>query len=114
MTTPTENEMLEYDAWIAEHVMGYIGELEYPDEYWKWEDDAHTSQTLEYHPTIDPVAAMEVLKVLQENHMVVLSKLPTGSFEVAKLTAYSSLDFTTTAKTEELAICLFAKKLFSK
>jgi hypothetical protein len=72
--------------------------------------------------TTDPAAAMEVLKKCAENQHVVTieyAKNHLGNWQwmVAKLHCYSSgysEDFCTCAETLELAICQFARKLFSK
>jgi len=66
----------------------------------------------------DPAASFELLKKLSEDHDIVVHR---GSgraggeeWYIHKLTAYGSLDYTTGANTLELAIALFARKLYSK
>ena len=61
--------------------------------------------------------AMQVLKKCAEKvHMVAIENTASGMWSVCKLQCHDLLwcDFTTLAETLELAICLFAKKLFSK
>lgn len=104
------------DAWMAEHVLLSADKMEpaligNDVVYFSMEDPQDC-----FSPTTDSGSALDVWKAIQmAGHAVCSQKLESGEREVAKLQFYSSgisLDFSTVASTQELAICLFAKKLF--
>lgn len=135
MTTAQQPiNLRELDAWIAEHVMGWkrcksIHSLDYANRYaidttgaiYRHNPKRRDTRMSLFHPSTDPAAAMEVLKKciakcnedgasldldLNEQSKTLINKMHYGvSYE-------SSLD--EEGETLELAICLFAKKLFTK
>lgn len=86
------NEHRELDAWIVEHVIP-----ECPHD----------------RLTVDPVAAMEVLKKCGEKTVVSMTLTPPSAASLKKWTVADD-EHVECAETLELAICLFAKKLFQK
>lgn len=122
--TTTEQELRELDAWIAEHVMGWkarklnrrdlINHLMPPqsitDGFGKYDADPmfQTNVTGVPNYTTEPAAAMEVLKKCMDMAVVTLFEKAKGGYEVRWQQMSAS------AETLELAICLFAKKLFTK
>lgn len=117
--TPTEKELRELDAWIAEHVMGYKVRIRKPDStypalrYWNKGDGFEILQA-QFSPTTNPADAFEVLKKCYER---------AESFESGKDDSqgwYFFVDAPIKAinasshESLELAVCLFARKLFSK
>lgn len=118
----TTQELRELDAWIAEHVMGWkitkyhcCGEQ--VERLKPSSGDLHAN-IRNYSPTTDPSAAMDVLKKCSQmkfdvsiNHFDAKNlNLLIGLKEWSVLT----IGFEAQAETLELAICLFAKKLFTK
>ena len=108
-------ENRELEAWIAEHVMGY--EKCPPPDDTGWHDGDEYFHSFE--PTSNPAAAMEVLKKCA----IILSEYDeeeyaTISFEVPNVWAVEKCNCLNSLRAEsstlELAICRFAKKLFSK
>ena len=138
-----EKELRELDAWIAENVMGYRrtqnpDEYTTDGQTLVWERTGehkesvlvgraytHSGLTREYgkemfshswthyRPTTDPAAAMMVWSKC----LVKLRELGFAAewmmWKDGTITIYASDDLQASAKTEPLAICLFAKKLFS-
>lgn len=139
----TTAELRSLDTWLAEHVMGWewwrfkaCGEkwcqLVPPDEKWPWrrgfdgikckcaiaalEDRTDLSM---FAPTTDRAAAMEVLKKCAEKSYQISIVECLGDWAVTHgdgtdpTAPYSEAPYGE-AKTLELAICLFARKLFPK
>jgi hypothetical protein len=137
-----EKEMRELDAWIAEHVMGWKWFAFPPvtDGTRKWtillktsswqrrqggkqvsaphkNDEIDIGSVPQY--TTDPAAAMEVLRKIGEEMGGRTYGLrihgPSAEFKVHFWTVTDDeFDVEANAPTLELAICLFAKQLFSK
>ena len=128
----TTTERRELEAEIAVLVFGAERPLDkfYQSRYHPHGDD---SQSVRFSKiagwvscpkyTTDPAAAMEALKgCARMGHVVTIEYTGTNTrgetqWMVCKLHCYSSgysEEFCTCADTLELAICLFAKKLFSK
>lgn len=116
----SEKELRELDAWIAEHVMGLVlckrrPAILNPNEFVLSIPSKivrariGTGPTINFQPTIDPAAAMLVLKHCIKSEKGNLGLSMRGSGEgfgiVAKHDVYEL--------TLELAICLFAQKLFT-
>jgi Phage ABA sandwich domain len=128
--TPTEQR--ELDAWIAEHVMGYRwtkierrGKTNhlFPSEQFRFEPAVDNFNDNGGAPsfTTDPAAAMEVLKRCADKVTAEFGSLDIdGQGNSWLISAQMRGEFAadveheTEAKTLELAICLFAKKLFTK
>jgi len=90
----TTQELRELDAWIAEHVFG----VSVPHPFFK--------------PTEDPRGAMDVLKKCAEKHQ---HDIAIGTAGPTDWRVWAGeLNGATYASSLELAICLFAKQLFSK
>jgi len=138
----TTTELRELDAWIAEHVMGWAWyrfrmkmksgkgfhrwqQLCPPDETWflqpkydavkqpqgigKYQEDETDYSSIKF--TTDPAAAMEVLKkIIEKEDASVIYAAPDG---VSYILCSDDIP-DTYGETLELAICLFAKKLFTK
>jgi len=105
-----ETEQRELDAWIAENVMGWdLGESK-PGHGWPWFGEFGFGDEQEKipHYTTDPAAAMEVLKKCSEETYITTRR------HKRCWSMSGSNGMTIEAETLELAICLFAKKLFSK
>lgn len=110
----SDKEMRELDAWIAAHVMGWVnGKCRNDDEF-------HISSTGSgnvfannclFQPTVDPAAAMLVLKKCMTQTAITLG---TEKDDVKSCGDKADLWGREEASTLELAICLFAKRLFSK
>lgn len=117
----TNEQMRELDAWIAEHVMGWklfrdgrnniaaempTGETCIVTANHPWDES-------DFSPTVDSAPAMEVLKkcvdVLYGCNSFSLEVFRNGNHWVVRHPIYGSPH----APTLELAICLFAKQLFS-
>lgn len=121
----TDKEMRELDAWIAEHVMGW--RLSTRGGSWRstdpgWIDSENELQRIQenWKPSTDPAAALEVLKKCADKSDMPIEidrkrdnggpwRVETGVLSQG-LVAIAPRD----QNTLELAICLFAKKLFSK
>ena len=111
-----DSELRELDAWIAEHVMGKnpIHRDDKPptkgteDDYFVVEYLAFSRSCPLY--TTDPDAAMQVLEKCQHLTDVVVYKTVQDKHGVRD----DISDFAVDAETLPLAICKFAKKLFSK
>ena len=117
----TTKEQRELDAWIAENVMGLKV---------KWQKTFLQIDPWIIHPikngytqeicrqyTLDPAAAMEVLKkcVLRLGDTKFTIEFAASLWFVESYDSLNdSVEKTARAKTLELAICLFAKKLFTK
>jgi Phage ABA sandwich domain len=117
----TTTELRKLDAWIAEHVMGWLRvnsneKLDHPQRFNVLPDRILIGQNMghriiEYSPTTDPAAAMQVLeKCITGNTSIAINHGTTGWWvtDCDKKKNYAI------AETLPLAICLFAKKLFSK
>lgn len=132
MSKLSEKQLRELDVWIAEHVMGFKS-TKTPDDAFdsnerlsfsgsasrrfmvsttyqyngkgKWWHQWHY-----YEPTTDPAAALEVLKKCYQTLSICSCKTPNG-FKFWFPSEYNSA---IESEALELAICLFAKKLFSK
>lgn len=109
----TTNELREIDAWIAEHVMGakenprFSGSVIGITKVWL---DTRTYET--FSPTEISDYAMEVLEKCIGKGVVNLRESSNGYF-IDKSPANPPYVYAE-AETLPLAICLFAKKLFSK
>lgn len=106
----TEKELRELDAFCAEHVMEYSAGID-ADGNDVWYYDQGKSILMElWQPTVAPEDAMEVLKRCMVKTRTTLS---TDTFEGNAVYNHER-DTVGTAETLELAIVLFAKKIFSK
>lgn len=99
-------ELRQLDAWIAENVMGF-------STLCKRMPDGKISDFIigdgsRFCPTIDPAAAMEVLKKCARKSCPLIQHGANEVYYISSMVAKSE------APTLELAICLFAKKLFEK
>lgn len=124
----TTKELRALDAWIAEHVFGckvhhvesgVFGGVDYEDcihctgkhpDLRRWDGEKSYS----WKPTTDPAAAMEVLKKCAEktDQMSIVECI--GDWVVTHGDGNDPTTPDGEGKTLELAICLFAQKLFSK
>lgn len=116
----TTEEMRALDAWIAEHVMNY--KRGHPggskEEY--WQPPPYKFGVIPFekvpHFTTDPAAALEVLNgCIKSNH----GRIMIEDFGKDVVVGFWNSDHEhfygeAQAKTLELAICKFAKALFSK
>jgi len=111
----TANEMRELDAWIAEHVMGWKNDVENSGYYFAGNHtkmiDAH-----DWQPTTDPNNAVQVLKRCAEKawedmQLICIRPMGKDGWGVFMRDYVNQMAI---AAIFELAICLFAKKLFSK
>ncbi len=124
-----DTEKRELDAWIAEHVFGWIASG-YTGTYDPPLKDKATGKSagipLMFNPTTDPAAALEVLKMAAAKFPkgIVGIGSPMGKESVASTLPKTSqgwvvgwigkpCNFDVEADTLELAICLFTKKLFT-
>jgi len=132
MDSKDGKELRELDACIAEHVMGWTkvagtNSLDHPGRFTVLADRILIGQNMgariiEYNPTADPAAAMAVLekcvaKCDESGDSVDISiSTPDGGFEVGRMQVGFewNIELNTKSKTLPLAICLFAKQLFSK
>ena len=98
-----QKQQLELDAWIAEHVMG-----------WK-ESDIIKRPAMIPSFCSDPAAAMVVLKKCAEKCGIngIVIEPPVGGVLTDWFVAQNCTAMIYHAPTIELAICLFAKGLFS-
>ncbi len=114
-------ELREFDAWIAKHVMGWKLQERNVPYYWKipktnriyFLATGRRPDDTEWSPTIQPSAAMEVLKkcLTSGNYFTVALDEDDYKIEARHITGKTIL---VSATTLELAICLFAKKIFTK
>jgi len=118
----TTEELRSLDAFIAEHVMGWqlvttLHDIVTPGQFFARSDGVFVfkrgSELRNFHPTTDPAAAMEVLKKCGEELY--------GHGVAIEIRNYNRQGWTVmaqsrgnTAETIELAICYFAKQLFTK
>lgn len=91
-------ELRDLDAWICEHVMG-----------WRKSDVIKRPAMIPNYST-SSAAAMEVLKKCQDIRCLAINKNSITSLGGEDEKAIVMCD----APTLELAICMFAKKLFTK
>jgi len=111
----TTQEMRELDAWIAENVFGWqeFREEEYPYRMlWREGEEGSPVWDEPDYYTTDPAAAMEVLKKCADNLW-----LSVGFSKQRKTFLCGGIlsgENYAEAETLELAICQFAKKLFTK
>jgi hypothetical protein len=129
----TQQEMHDLDAWIAEHVFGWV-KMNFNNGYtrhnylnktkeranrFRKHDWAYGYHYVKHEPsyTSDSAAAMEVLKkcILKcQNELTFAAPAP-FMWKVARLDWDSECCMELQeAETIELAICLFAKELFGK
>lgn len=112
-TTTNDKELRELDAWIAEHVMGWVPHCRNSACY-VLKAEQHTVMTGtsckafvdEFLPTVRPAKAMEVLKKCADKCASVEVYKGNHFFEVRHDGMAAS------SETLELAICRFAQKLF--
>jgi hypothetical protein len=119
----TNTELRELDAWIAENVMGWK-RANFLSSYGKgrFMVSRETGDIMAYdlkgegfQPTTDPAAAMEVLKKCgktKKNAIEIFCLRPDENRSGKE--SYWVNDPKTESETLELAIALFAKKLFTK
>lgn len=128
MSTPSEKELRELDAWIAEHVMGWrrindIQRLSKSGEFFLHAAEGpfvHERQNYikKFSPTTDPAAAMMVLeKCLSSDNLTMPIEIDRkrhkgGRFRIE--TGVISNSILAIEDTLPLAICRFAKQLFEK
>ena len=102
----TTQELRELDAWIAEHVMGWVpGSM---SGLWK----IGPSSFRNFHPTLLAADAMDVLKKCAEKHAVWVGRLE-GNWALS-LTDSRELTHMTYGDTLEIAIAKFARAIFTK
>jgi hypothetical protein len=110
-------EMRELDDWIAENVFGSHRHQDKPyregvrtDAFAMWEGGELDCLVSSFNPTANLALALEVLKkCTEDDDLILMTKVPAGfrlSLKNGKHIVWS--------ETLELAICLFAKKLFTK
>jgi len=105
------SERIKLEAWIAENVMGWEWRDTDQEEGWAIKGEGwacEDSFTPEF--TTNPAAAMEVLKRCVEKaaDAICITQTAKGNYLI------DHLEIGTSALTLELAICKFAKILFSK
>lgn len=126
-TTTRGQELIELDAWIAEHVMGWhifnsgrgsvcaLKNKDLVDESLKIIIPKHPfDEPSDFSPTTDPAAAMEVLEKCAEKDVftsIAISR--NGDFWEVFLGGHYHQK-KGIAETLPLAICKFAQALFSK
>ena len=124
----SEIEMGELDAWIAENVMGWklngVWHRVQKDEFALHKDGRvfiHDSirngvclTVKVFDPTTDPAAAMEVLKRCAGLYAVKVGGVDVNNLWMVANGLTPTMENTVRADTLELAICLFARKLFTK
>lgn len=123
--------MRELDAWIAEHVMGYrwykfsdgVFQLEVPGDWQKRHGgiqvDRPTGTEIDATSApkyaTDPAAAMQVLeKCCKQTAFPISIGVKFGGWYCGQFKDLAGAASATTSSTLPIAICLFAKKLFSK
>ncbi len=112
----TTTEHQELNSYLAKHVMAwkrhkfYNGKKKMP-LYWLEDGDVVNTQ---FHPTTDPSAAMGVLKKCLEKsgYGLIVDIHDDAGFSIEQRSPFNP--HSTGEETLELAICLFAKKLFSQ
>ncbi len=116
-----DKERQELNCWIAKWVMGWK-RVESPSKivrgkfFYNGGDtlihygQAGHNQLTNFKPTNDPAAAMEVLKKCASHSAVIITRPTTDSWRITTRTLSVCIE----AETLELAIALFAKKIFSK
>ncbi len=104
----TAQELRELDAFIAEHVMGWKVTLGSFDQQ-VCKDDKGALAYINFNPTTDTTAAMEVLKKCAVRTEVKV-RHNGETWEVFGSNSSSPIS----SDTLELAICLFSKKLFDQ
>lgn len=117
-----DTELRELDAWIAEHVMGWTIFKTTDDWHKAGSPTSRTIQVLDQTPhfdipkyTTDPAAAMMVLEKCGSENTIAIYFGTDGVWHVEHENIYEDrVDFQAKAETLPLAICLFAKQLFSK
>jgi len=108
----TTQELRELDAWIAEHVMGWVpGSM---SGLWK----IGPSSFRNFHPTLLAADAMDVLKKCAEKYgkvLTICSPCATEGWTIGTIDweTETVVDISE-AQSLELAICLAAKQLFSQ
>lgn len=110
----SDQERREDDVWIVEHLFGAkweVGNLMLGQRIMACGKE-HTPTPNLPHYALDREDAMDVLLKCMENRtIVVASQSPQKHF--VSLLKFEGVTFHTEAETFELAVCLFAKKLFS-
>ena len=110
-------EIRELDAWISEHVFGakcgHVWSVESGQSRCKKCNVQWDGKEVVMPYSKDPSAAMEVLKKCIEGRTVVIGSPSQSEYLISWLKS-DSIYFHTKAETFELAICLFAKKIFTK
>lgn len=107
----TDKESRGLDVWIAVNVFGWTDDIKGSGHYYML--DGAKSKTMDYHfwqPTSDRAQAMEVLEKCGDETVPTLAKMSSGKWHIFSKFKKISV----TAETLPLAICIFAKKLFSK
>lgn len=113
----SDKEMRELDAWIWQNVM--LAKLvirpadsTYPKlKYLRFPNGDEILERM-WSPTTDPAAAMDVLKKCGQSAVVTITTNPSIASHLGVWTCADEQIFCT-GETLELAICLFAKKLFT-
>ena len=117
----TTEELRELDAWIAENLFGM--KHDWRNCHWCQSSDPYALNNGHFQRyTSDPAAAMEVLKKLSSkceemSGDLVISSGGIWTVGIQRYAEYGGaeeIDPLCEAETLELAICLFAKKLFVK
>ena len=110
-------EMRELDAWIFQHVFGYIPwrEEEYPHRNGWAKGDEYGEKVLDYDKPEFTTSPADALAVLRECY----PQVGGSSIQTAFIGQYlvwhgDNFDQRVKADTIELAICLFARQLFEK
>lgn len=119
----TQQELRELEAWIAENVMKWkrvsgLAVRILDDEFFVDSNGCIGRFSCAWIPTTDPAAAMMVLEKCCESMAVNVEIWKAGNGEwVCRMVVGSGFNSTNqigVANTLPLAICLFAKKLFTK
>lgn len=114
----TTDEMRELDAWIAENVFGMdIRTLErryFGKKKWDSTIIGKTGHFILPYYTTEPAAAFEVLKKCQLKAGVLIRQFGDNYSVCATNNDGETLHSCFTSTTLELAICMFAKQLFTK
>lgn len=119
-----DKELIELDAWIAEHVMGtkYLVGLKKRGNWYRPNAHGYTDQQSEaWQLTRDEAKKHEYLHgdepvtVCEEKcaeKCTVTIEIDSSHTMVARLTPRGEEDYCKVAKTLPLAICIFAKQIF--
>lgn len=117
-------ELRELDAWIAEHVMGFTLNSGHPPHWYSSDSDRvyfvrlaeDDDAAIYWQPTTDPAAAMEVLKKCYDKcGMIDTFRTQIKPYRFGVTGKWlPAANYECEAEALELAICLFAKKLFTK